>query len=253
MFLINKFLQIVSAAFLFLTFELLIYNESLIWIFSPILIVLVIVSLWFFNKRKFNKEFLRFLISPVLYVISCIGFSLFIEKNIFFHVFAAVISVFLFIYFGRILDYKFYPKRYQPYSLENFSWYLDILIVFLFFSFIYASIVFIKIKILFLIIPVLVVILLLAYQLFWVNKIKFSDSSVFIFAISVILVELFSAIYYLPISFFINAFILTIAFYLMTGLARYFLLGSLDKKRILNFVIVSAVCLIAVLATAQWV
>jgi hypothetical protein len=178
---------------------------------------------------------------------------MFIEKNIFFHVFAVLTSIFLFVYFGRILDYKFYPKRYQPYSLENFSWYLDILTIFLFFSFVFALIIFLKVNVVYLIIPVLLVCLLLTYQLFWVNKITFSDSNVFIFAISLVLVELFVAVYYLPTSYFINSFILTIAFYLMTGLARYFLMGSLDKKRKLNFIIVSAVCLIVILATAQWV
>lgn len=253
MFLINKLFQFFSAVFLLVTFEILFYKVNLIWIFSPILLVLVIISIFFFTKRKFNREFFQFLISPVLYVVSCIGFSMFIEKNIFFHVFAVLTSIFLFVYFGRILDYKFYPKRYQPYSLENFSWYLDILTIFLFFSFVFALIIFLKVNVVYLIIPVLLVCLLLTYQLFWVNKITFSDSNVFIFAISLVLVELFVAVYYLPTSYFINSFILTIAFYLMTGLARYFLMGSLDKKRKLNFIIVSAVCLIVILATAQWV
>jgi len=253
MFLLNKAFQFLSAFFLLLTLELLLSHEKLLWIFSPIAVLLVIVTLWLFNKKKFNLEFLSFLISPVLFVITCIGFSLFIEKNIFFHFIAAGASIFLYIYFGRILDYKFYPKRYQPYSLENFSWYLDIIIVFLFFSLAFALIIFLKVKLLVLIAPAVLIGLLLAYQLFWVNKINFSDSNVFIFTIGVVMVELFCAVYYLPTSFYINAFILTIAFYLMTGLGRYFLLGSLDKKKVINFLIVSVVCLTVILATAQWV
>jgi len=253
MFLLNKLLQFLTPLSLLIIFEILIYKEKWLWIISPIVVVLVILTLWSFNRRKINIEFFSFLISPFIYVTSCIAFVLFVEENLFYHAFAVAASIFLFIYLGRILDYKFYPKRYQPYSLENFSWYLNLIISFVFFSFIYALIIFIKVKMIYLVVPVLAVSMLLAYQLFWVNKIKFRESNVFVFTIAVVLVELFSAIYYLPTSFFINALILTVAFYLMTGLSRYFLLGNLNRKKIINFIIVSAVCLVAILATAQWV
>jgi len=123
----------------------------------------------------------------------------------------------------------------------------------LYFSLAFAMIIFIKVELLILVVVTLAVCLLLCYQLFWVNKIRFSDSNILVLAISVVLVEMFVAIYYLPTSFFVNAFILSIAFYLMTGLSRYFLLGNLDKKRIISFLVVSGICLMAILATAQWV
>ncbi|HUT22101.1 MAG TPA: hypothetical protein VMX18_01680 [Candidatus Bipolaricaulota bacterium] len=253
MFLINKLAQFLTSIMLVLTIEIIMLNENLLWIFGSLSAVLVFFALLMFNRWKLRPGFWGLVISPLIYVISSISFSLFLNKGWTLHLFAVFSGIVLFLYLGRILDFKFYPARYQPYSLENFSWYLNILTVFLFCSFVYAMVVFLKINSLFLALTVLLVSCLLTYQLFWVNKIKFSDGRIFVFSISFILVELFGALYYLPTSYFVNGLVMTIAFYLMTGLARFFLLGSLDKKRIINFVIISAVCFAVILLTAQWI
>ncbi|MFZ5364941.1 MAG: hypothetical protein ACOZBH_01935 [Patescibacteria group bacterium] len=253
MFIVYKLFQIISPLSLALVLEIIFFSKTPLAVLLPVTLLITASAVWLYHRFKFTAEFFSFLISPLVFVAVTILFALFIDKTWLYHLYAGFVAIFLFVYLGRMLDYKFYPTRYQPYSLENFSWYMAMLSTFLFFSFAFGLIIFLKMKLLFLALIVLAFSLLLLYQIFWINKIQFADSHVFIVAIAVVLVELFAAIYYLPTGFYVNAFILTVAFYLMTGLARAFLSGSLDKKKIINFLAISAVCLVAILATARWI
>ena len=67
------------------------------------------------------------------------------------------------------------------------------------------------------------------------------------------MVEIFFALNFLPVSFYVNAFALTIVFYLMIGLSRQFLLENLNRKSVISHLVIASLVLVVVFASAQWV
>jgi len=57
---------------------------------------------------------------------------------------------------------------------------------------------------------------------------------------------------YLPTSYYVNAFILAVAAYIMLGLSREFIQKALDRKKVISYLSISGLLLLLILTTAQW-
>ena len=114
--------------------ELIRFSVDFWWIGFIVMIVATIVLTWYLGKRKINVRWLQFLIAPLFFFISSFGFFVFISSAMAYHFFAVLVAAFSWIYFEQVLNYFYYPFRYHPYTLENFSYYLGLLSFFFFFS-----------------------------------------------------------------------------------------------------------------------
>jgi hypothetical protein len=70
--------------------------------------------------------------------------------------------------------------------------------------------------------------------------------------IVLIILELALAVSYLPTNYYVDAFILTVASYLMLSLSRQFLLGVLTNRQSQYYIIVAILALLIVMLTAKW-
>jgi len=230
-------------------------REKKDWWWLPLLIsgLLLLVTIWDFSKRKINKRYFDFLITPFVLFLSNVALLMFIESLWLYRLILVIGAVFLYLYLDQLLNYFYFSRRYQPYTLENFSFYINVLSVFFISATLFGGLIFLHFNIFILAFISLVFYFLLTYQVFWVNKISWSKSYLFSFIIPLVLAELLIAISYLPTSFYVNGFLVAVFFYLMIGLSRLFLQENLLKKNILSHIIISLLAIIVILLTAQWI
>jgi hypothetical protein len=71
-------------------------------------------------------------------------------------------------------------------------------------------------------------------------------------AITVILLEILLGLIWWPTSIYVSSFVLLVAYYLLSSLGVLYFAGRLSKKVLWQYLILAAVVLTLVLATAQW-
>ena len=144
------------------------------------------------------------------------------------------------------------PFKYQPYSLESLSLYVSILSALFFSIACFGSLILLQLPKLWVALILIIFFFLLNYQYFWINKYSWNKSWPFVLIILVAMVEIYSAISYLPTGYYVNALILAVAYYLFLGLSKQSLSGNISLKKIWEFLIVGGLCLALVLISARW-
>jgi hypothetical protein len=252
MFIIRKLLLYITSGFIIFSLELLRSFNSFWWLFLIINILLIVITLWEFSKRKMNLRLVNFSLAPVLFVLSVYFFVMFLENVYIYRLVYLSAGFFVYLYLEQTLNYFYFTSKYQPYTLENLSLYLIVLNVFFTTTAIFSSLIFLRLSMLVSALLILLIIFVLTHQVFWSNKIKWNDYRIFCFINSFLMAQLFLVLSFLPLSFYVNALIMSVFFYIITNISRLFLLKSLDKKNIWEHSFVGASIIMITLLTAQW-
>jgi hypothetical protein len=94
---------------------------------------------------------------------------------------------------------------------------------------------------------------LITAQLLWLIGYRLNTLSIPVAAIVLLMVEIFWALAFLPLGFYVKTVIVTVIYYTLLGLTRYSLAGQLDGRIIKRYMLISVVISLAVLMTARWV
>lgn len=253
MLLLNRTITFLTPVLVFAAFEILFIKTSLIWILAGAIQLILFIVIWQLTGRKLKSlQFWNFLITPHLFLLISWFFTIFLESRMLLHIVAVLSAVVIGIFLEETYVYFNLPKKYYPYSLENISNYINLITIFLLFSSLYSLIVFLNFSTWYLSVIVMTITFLLAYQTTWINKISFSKSWLFIIVITLLMTELFSVISFLPTSFYVNGIVLTVCYYIIVGLSRYFLLEQLESKSTKRYLVIGIVAIIIAIVTAQW-
>lgn len=247
----NQILSWFTSIFVF-TFLIILLKHPL-WFYwlVPVLSLLLILIVWQLSNRRF-PQFLNFLISPLIFLESGILAIIFLDNNLIRYALIAGLSIFLGIYLKIIFLYHFSRPKYPVHSLENISSYLNLISLFLISSSFFGLAIFLSLPLWLLVLSLILISGLLTYQLFFVSDITFSKSIFYILISSLILAELFWVVSFLPTSIYVNGLILTLIYYLLTGLSRNWLLDIKEPKVVRRYLIISSLCLVLILLTAKW-
>lgn len=207
---------------------------------------------WFACKKKIDKGFWHFVILPMVFAASSFVFSLFIADNTIFYVSTVITGFLLYYLIRQYYLYFYFPLKYQPYSLESLAWYIVLFTVFFLFANLFSSYILLRFSLIFLMAVGFLALFLTVYYYFWINKINWRNSRLFVLILTLICLQLFLAISYLPTGFYVNSFIVVLALYMMLGLSKLFINGSLNKKGVVIHVLVGVIALIVVVSTARW-
>jgi len=238
---------------IFFGLELLFYNLKTIYYLPILLSALLLFFLKFLIKEKiYSRDFIYLSILPFLLFYSTLGFLFLLGSDIFRHVVIVILTLILIIYLENIFSFFHRPALYQPFSLENLTALLNLLIFFLATIDLNALATFLNLPIWLLSIILIAVTSLLLYQMFWINKIKAGRKTIFLLIINIVILESFWAFAFLPASFYVSSIILTIIYYLLSGLFKAKLSAKLDKKNILWYLIISLILLLIIIITSSW-
>src|SRR6056297_1085655 len=262
MFIIIRFLLYTLPLLIFGLFEFVRnYPTSKVILGVAIFIVVWLFGVvWYLIRHSVRKqsnymalaELVNYFITPVLLVLSSLLFLVFFNDPIFYRLVAGVIAFLSFLFLESVFIYLYYPQKYVLSSMENVSSYLNILISFFLYSGYYGLTVFLHIrsKWLFVLLIFLNVILLL--QTFFINKLKFKTVWLPMLLSIVIFGELVWAVQYLTFTFLVKGVIVSLVYYTISGLLRYYFLQSYNKKILWRHISVVAIIMFFLLFTAQW-
>jgi hypothetical protein len=98
-----------------------------------------------------------------------------------------------------------------------------------------------------------VVVFSIVFQISWSGEIDKQTSFFYGLLLSLVVLELAWGISFLTLSYYILGLILTISFYVLIGLIRFYLFGNLSKEKVKMYLIFGLVSVSIALLTARWI
>ncbi|MFA6215609.1 MAG: hypothetical protein WC768_03510 [Patescibacteria group bacterium] len=250
---INRFIPILSSFLIFFLIEIVFaLPKQFYW---AIILCLVIVFLGIYQLMDYNfksGKFWRNVLTPVLFLSSCFIFLIFAEGNFLKHIFLGCFVALIWVFLETIfVQYHFRPK-YQVHSLENISVNINLLTVFLMTSGFFSLIIFLGLSLWPFLAAFALISLFLTHQIVWASDHTIKTGWRHIVITALLATEVFWVVSFLPVSVYVSGLVVTISYYLITGLSRNWLLGIKEKKVVIRYLAIGVVSLIIILATAKW-
>jgi hypothetical protein len=249
----NRFIPIISSLVIFGLLIQIARLPQQIYLYGSFAVGIVFLTVWQITGRKlFSEKFWRFLITPAILIVGGLYFYIFLEGKNLQWLSVGVITIMLWSYFEVIVLRFHFRPRYQPHSLENISSHLNLIAIFMTASGLFGQKIFLGISIWWCLAFIVLTTALLTYQLVLTSGASLAGGWMYIAVITLIISQLFWAVSFLPTSMYVNALLITIGYYLMSGLVRNWLLEIKEKKVIARYVITAVLATVITLATAKW-
>ncbi len=254
MILFKRTLPILTGLVAFLGLFLISWWQDHIWILLALTVLAVILGLgvlagWGADLERWGV----IAISPTLFVVAAVAFMLFVQETWLLIMISAVTAVFIALFLEHVFRFIFAPGLYQPYALEHTSIVLHIASVYFFTTMFYGLNTFLHVPIWLLALIFFVLAIAYVYETLWVSKIPAAIAASMALLGGWLLVQLFVAISFLPTSFFVNAALVSVVFYVFLGVVRARLLQRLSEEVTRRYAIFGAALFVLILVTAQWV
>lgn len=253
MILARRTIPALSALLIVGAFELLVFMPELWHVCLGLIGVVLIGGSWLIQKDRTLKGFSGFTITPVLFSLGAFMVVFILESQALLHALIAMVGLATLLYMENVFLFHFLPDRYKPHALENVSFPLNILTLFLVGTGLSAVWTLRHIHPGILTTIFFVAAIMLAGQYFWISKVPLKKSRWGVLFSAVLAAQLFWILAYTPLSFFVSGMLLVGLFYLTLNFTRYSTLDSLAPNIVKRTIAMVAVVMISVLATAQWV
>jgi hypothetical protein len=249
----NRFLPLIVPMLALVLLEVYYFKHSLIYVTT----VITLLAL-FFAIRQFliagnsSDRWYNYFISPAVLLLGSMAFSTMVVGSWLVQILLIGVTVWLYYYLRMLYVYLIHFNLRQKEGLKNFSTYGNFLSFYFIISSLYGIRAFLDYDVWPLMLIFLVATLLIIYQLFWINGVKWREGSFYILLLTLVLTELAWATTFLTLSFYILGLIIAIAYYILTGLTRFYLQGELDKKIVKSYLIFGLTSILIVLLSARW-
>lgn len=249
----NRIIPALSAIIIFILLEKLFQTPKQIFWITFVVVAFSILSIWQLTDRKLlSKKFWQFIITPVLLLTSGILSLSFLEGVIIRQIFLVILVVAVWTYLEVVYLWLHFRPKYQPHSLENISTHLNLLTIFLTASGLYSLIIFFGLSLWALIVIFAIISTLLTHQMVWASGTTLKSEWPYVVVISLAVLQVFVIVSFLPTSIYVGGMLVTLSYYVMTGISRNWLLDIKDKKVIKRYLVISSIFLILILLTAKW-
>ncbi len=251
---LKKYLPLLVTLIFLIILELIKFYPFLIYWLVPLLFLSLFFFLWFFSQRKIDKKFLSLAICPFFFILALLFFFVVLTPQHLFlvQIYILFASCLLYFLLKNLSLYLIKGEASLPTSLVNIIFFFNLLSVFLFFSSFYSLAIFPYLTFWLIELAIIIIISAIVYQIFWIYGFLTPKNVLFILVITLVLAELFLAIYFLPTSFYVNALFLTIFYYLLIDISYFFLLGKLNSKIIRSHFLIIFFILLVIILTMHW-
>jgi hypothetical protein len=232
--------------------ELSIINPNTFYLTAALTLFFNILFVWLSTRRRIDVNFFNFLISPLLFVLSgllFLGFSgSWIIKELVIIFLVAANNIFL----KTLIIHSHHKHLYKEHSLSTISRVINLSTIFLFFGGIFNLYAFLKINLWLLALAGALIAGLTIYQFFCISKIKNPETFLFIIINTLVMMEIFYFINWLPLLSPAKTLLLTSVYYFITSLSRYYHEGLLAKTVYVRYSLITGVIWVITLLTARW-
>lgn len=247
--------------FLPLLIPLLSFGFLQFFFFWPRMIYVILVLaliLFLFTTRQFIKASLvkdkwwDLMILPSLFLISIAFFCTMLTNKIVIQLLFFVNLIFLYLYFTAVYNQLFKKEQGKSYTIPNLASYGNFLAFYFISSSLFGLQIFLNFPVWILMIILLLVTGLIVRQVFWANKINQQIGLFYLLIITIVLIEVAWTLSFWPLSYYILGLVMSIFYYIIIGIIRFYLLHKLDGKIIKLYLIYGFLGVIVVLLTARW-
>lgn len=248
-----RFLPLIVPAISFGLLETYFFFPKLFYVSLLFILLLFFFTLYLFIKKSFSKErWVIFFILPSCFTCSLNAFVLLIPNNLIIQILFVFNTIFLYFYFRTFYYHLFRTDKYKDYVFENLSSYGNFLTFYFISSSIYGLQAYVSISVWVLMLVLLFFSSMVIYQLFWAFSIKSRQGLIFIPLLCLILTELAWSASFLTLSYYVLGLILTICYYILVGVTRFYLTDKLDNKIVKLYLFYGLISIFVVLLTARW-
>lgn len=237
---------------IFFSLEFFLFKPQ--WLFYVIGAISLFIILGFLvPKQRFlsGKEFWHYLVIPLIFVWSAAVLLLFLENIYFKHFFVLGTGIYIIFYFENLFYYLISGKDGSDNAFLRMANQMNVISIFFLSAGFYGIKTFIQLPIWLLAIIFNIFSSGLVYASLWSIKHNLKEIYAEVLIMPLIITELFLAINFLPIGFYTGGAMVGIIYYVMAGVLFNFVKNKdLVYKR---YVIVGAILLLLVVATARWV
>lgn len=265
---LTQFLPFGTSILTWLLLQLSLYRSPLIWYWAGALLILNTLTAWLLARRH---GWLNFLPLPLASSLIVLGYLTIVPQNQTWLVqtIMAATLVTTYLYWRWVYFYLYLPARYTAFSLDSLSFYVNFFLTFLLAGTAYGWRDFLGQPIWQLIAPGMVIstsplvgvpslgvalgLLLILYQFFWSGKVAIKNAWPYFAVAACLLLEWFVVLSYLPLAYYLLAFLWAAAYYVIVGLISDKLAGKLDKSKVRLYLILTGLSWLAVLLSARWI
>lgn len=253
MMLLNRFLTFLTPALTGFAMLKMIWNPT---DFVPWLLILLGVQIFTILKlsqwKLRSRDTWAWLTLVVMFSASMSAWMLILDYDIARYLVLGVTAVILLLFLDHLFDFLFARATYQSYSLEHISRYMMLMTMFVTASAVFAAPLFLNISRLFALgVGALLVFILEMLSVWWL-KLESAPTRQLLLTLYLCSVELLWVLFFLPLHFYVNAMLVTFAFYLILNLGHYAATQSLSSAILKRYAGAGFLIFVLILATAEW-
>jgi len=221
----------------------------LLWALGSLALLNIVLARWLARQEK--KQWWKFALLPLLGSGIVSAYLSLLTSSAFVQIVTVLLVIFIFIYWRLVYLYLVKSSRYVAFSLENLSFYVNFVLIFLLGSVAYGLRLFLSASPWWLGLLIAVVTALAIYQLFWVSK-RPTATWPYWFTVWLLLLQAFYIFMLLPFDYTLLGFFWASFYYIISSLLNEKLGGKLSKSKIKLYLILIGVSWLLLLITARW-
>jgi len=228
-------------------------QPQLIWSLVLVLTLLSLFNAWSFSRQAKNyTQWWQFSLLPILANIITPGYLIILSSQSIAYLIIGVLTIFNYIYWRYLYFYFNNPNRYQAFSLEYLSFYIDFVLVFFLASAIFGLRSFLDLDFWISLLVIASSLALVIFQFGWINKYQAKVSRIYLWTAWLLLVELYLALLYLPLNHNALGFVWSVSYYLLMVIINDRLKDKLNHTRIKAYLSIGGLIILLVLLSAKW-
>jgi hypothetical protein len=252
----NRYLALFVPLAAGIMLELWYYLPSAIYVVTAITIIVFLGAVrQLLHSGSKRERWWNLSILPVVFTLSIVLFSVIVPKSIVQPLFFIDV-VFLYFYFRTVYYHLHFnspaANKHHGESLRNLSVYGNFLAAYFMSSSTYGLQAFLGVEVWLLTLIIFVFFELVVHQIFWASQIDWRRGLLFILLTGFILAEVSWAVSFLTLSYYILGLILAVCYYMIIGLARIYLSGSLDARTVKKYLFLGFFSLTIVMLSSRW-
>jgi hypothetical protein len=214
---------------------------------------ILILSVWILAyKSKQHANWAYYGILPLFLSVSSAIYGVLLSNNIYWHLLLLCAAILNYVIFRFLFFYFEKSEMYSRQFMNNFFSSAGFLVIFFASSSIFGFISFFNMAVwplLFLLVLIAAIVLFQYYLSYEINR---AASYPYILLVCLIMLEISWSISFLPLNYSVSGLVISIFYYISSGLSRYYIQGGLSKAVFKFYLSFAGASIIILLITSSW-
>jgi len=251
---LNRLVSWLFGLSLLMIFELTLSQPKNSFGFMAVSFLLLVLSVWRLAGYQFSRvKFWNFFITPFIFLASSWLFIIFLDGGWLRQLVIFAVVVLNWLFLKVMFLYLYHRPKYQAHTLGNISGYISLVSVFFLIAGFFSLKIFLGISFWPLTGAVFIIVVLLIYQLLLASQVPISSIFPYATVIALVLSEIFIVVNLLPVSIYVSSLVVSLSYYLLSGLSRNWLLNIKERGVLIRYLTIGLTSLIIILASAKWI